>query len=163
MTNAESIKKEGLPVFAQWQAPEFEKYKKDSAWFLWAALAGLGLFAISLLMHNFVFAFLIVLIVLTIFIYARKEPNLINFKIDGQGIWIEEKLHEFNEIKSFWIFCRAPFKELSLHSQKRLLPFIKIPLGEKDCSEIRELLIKFLPEEKQEESILNNLSRFLKF
>jgi hypothetical protein len=163
MSNDEIIKTEGPPICVQWQAREFEKRNKNAKWFLSVAFGALIFITISLMMQNFIFAFLLILIVFTLFIYALKDPRLINFKIDEEGIWIDEKLYPFEELKSFWVFCRPPVKELSLHSKKWLLPFIKIPLGQQDCAEIRELLTQVLPEEKQEESTLDNVAKFLKF
>ncbi len=65
----------------QWQAPEFEKYEKGPGWFIILGISALVIFTIVLLMKNFIFAILIILAVFVIFIYALKEPRLINFKI----------------------------------------------------------------------------------
>jgi hypothetical protein len=104
------------------------------------------------------------LIVFTIYIYALKQPRIINFKISGKGITIEDKLYTYQELKSFWIFYEAPeIKELSIRSKKLLMPLIKIPLDEQDPTLIRRTLIKFIPEIKQEQSLVDIISRNLKF
>lgn len=147
-----------------WQAPEFEKYEKGPLWFIILGIVALIIFTISLLTKNFIFAFLIVLIVFAIFVYALKEPRIINFKIDGQGLYINEKLTPYQDLESFWIFYEPPkIKELSIKSKKWTLPLIKIPLAEQDPIAIRRALIKFIPEEKQEESLIDNLTKSLRF
>jgi hypothetical protein len=148
----------------EWQAPEFEKYEKGAGWFIALGIIALIFFTVVLLMKNFIFAILIVLIVFTIFIYALKQPRVINFKISGKGITIEDKLFAYQELKSFWIFYEIPdIKELSIRSKKWLMPLIKIPLEEQDPSSIRRALIKFIPEQKQELSLVDIIARNLKF
>jgi hypothetical protein len=148
----------------EWQAPEFEKYEKGTGWFIALGIIALIFFTIVLIMKNFIFAILIVLIVFTIFLYALKQPRIINFKISGKGITIEDRLFAYQELKSFWIFYEVPeTKELSVRSKKWMMPLIKIPLKEQDPSLIRRTLIKFLPEQKQELSLVDIIARNLKF
>jgi len=148
----------------QWQAPEFKKYEKGPGWFIILGISALLIFTIVLLMKNFIFAILIILAVFVIFIYALKEPRLVNFKISGKGITIDDKVYSYEELKSFWIFYELPqIKELSIRSKKWLMPLIKIPIEEQDPTLIRSALIKFIPEQKQEESVIDVVARNLKF
>jgi len=165
-TNQEEKKTGEQPelIDIQWQAPEFEKYEKGPGWFIVLGIFALIIFTIVLLMKNFIFAILIILAVFTIFIYALKEPRLVTFKISGKGITIDTKIYSYDELKSFWIFYQPPqIREISLRSKKTIMPYIKIPLGEQNPVEIRKILLKYLPERRHKESLIDNLSRSLRF
>ena len=153
-----------MPINIEWQAPEFEKYEKGKVWFVTAAIIALAVFTAALIMENFIFAFLIILAVFIIFIYALKEPRIVNFKIDSHGITIDKKLYTYQEIISFWIFYDPPhLKELTIKSKKFIAPLIKIPLADQDPVEIRQTLLKFIKEEKEEESLADIFARYLRF
>ena len=157
-------KKESEIINIQWQAPEFEKYEKGPLWFIILGAIALIVFTVSLLAKNFIFSFLIVLIVFAVFIYALKEPRIIKFIINGEGLYINEKLIPYQDLDSFWIFYQPPkIKELSIKSKKWSSSLIKIPLAEQDLVAIRRALIKFIPEKKQEESLVDNLTKSLRF
>jgi hypothetical protein len=50
---------------------------------------------------------------------------------------------------------------LSLHSKKTFLPYIQIPIGNANPIKIRETLLQYLPEIKQEFSALDRLERMI--
>jgi len=53
--------------------------------------------------------------------------------------------------------------ERIMNSKKLFMPTILIPLGDTDPNIIREHLLKFLKEERHEESITQTISRLLGF
>ncbi|MBI4709455.1 MAG: hypothetical protein HY764_04625 [Candidatus Portnoybacteria bacterium] len=148
----------------EWEAPEFENPEKGHWWFIIVGIVALAVFTIALLMSNFIFALLIVISVFIIFVFALKKPKIVKFKIDGSGIMIDEKLLSYRDLRSFWIFYDPPhIKELSIKSKKWLMTLIKIPLEQEDPSQIREALIKFIPEEEQEQSLIDVITRRIGF
>ncbi len=156
--------KENTLINIEWQAPEFEKHPKGIGWFIAVGIAALALFTISLLSKDYIFLITIILAVFTVFIYALKEPRSVTFKITGQGITIDDKNYRYSDLISFWIFYDPPeTKELSIRSKNWYMPMIGIPLGEQNPVALREILIKFIPEEKQEPSLINIISRALRF
>jgi len=159
----ENTKEKELVSF-EWQAPEFEKHEKGIGWFITAGVLALIIFTIALLMENFIFAFLIILAVFAIFIYALKEPRMIKFKIGSRGITIEQTLYTYEDLRSFWLFYDPPqLQELAIKSKKWLFPLITIPLAGENPIEIRKTLLRFLPEKKEEESLIDALTKYLRF
>lgn len=154
-----------LPSQIIWVAPEFEKKEKKSSWFFTGSLIMLALIAAAvLIMKSFLFAIIILLAGLTIFLYSKKEPNQVKFSLTGGGIKIDNISYPYPNLKSFWIFYAPPqIKYLSIESKKTALPFIKIPLGEQDPVEVRSFLVQFLPEKHQEESLIDTIARGLRF
>ena len=150
--------------YLKWTAPEFTQYSKSKSWFIVAGLIAGGLFLWALLTKNLLLALLIGLSYFSITVFALKKPRQINLAIIAKGIKIDKTLYEFDNLKSFWIFYEPPqVKELSLRSKKTIMPYIKIPLGEQNPVEVRRLLLKYLPERKHKESLIDNLARSLRF
>jgi hypothetical protein len=140
----------------EWEAPEFEKKDKTNSWFILPAIATIVLGIIAFATDNILFLILILLGFFTFYIYAKKEPRIISFKINEKGIEIDGKLHQFESLRSFWIFYNPPTeKEISIRSRKTSSPYIKIPLAEQNPNEIRKYLLKFLPEKRHKESLID--------
>jgi len=100
----------------------------------------------------------------TIALYGARPPRIISFSLSVEGVRIENRVYPYESLKSFWIFYHPPqIKELSVESQKMIVPQIKIPLGDTNPAEIRAYLQQFIPERQQEESLIDTAMRFLKF
>ncbi|MCX6730210.1 MAG: hypothetical protein NT058_01800 [Candidatus Portnoybacteria bacterium] len=140
-----NIEKEKIELKTfEWQSPEFDKKDKPNSWFIIPAIITIILGIIAFATDNILFLVLILLGFFTFYIYAKKEPRIINFKIDEKGVEIDNKLHQFESLRSFWIFYNPPTeKEISIRSKKTTFPYLKIPLAEQNPSEIRKYLLKF--------------------
>ncbi len=150
--------------YLEWSAPEFVQYSKNKSWFIIVGLITAGLFLWALLIKNLLFALLIGLSFFSLVTFALKKPRKIRLAITSKGIKIDKTLYSFDNLKSFWIFYEPPeVKELSLRSKKTIMPYIKISLAEQNPAEVRKFLIKYLPERKHKESLIDNLARQLKF
>lgn len=161
---AEPGKEERKKGSIEWSAPEFEYYRKNRSWFATVGVIAAGLFIWAVFSKNLIFAFLIILSCFSVIAFALKRPNYLNLAITPKGIKINKTLYAFDNLRSFWIFYQPPLvRELSVRSQKTIMPYIKIPLGEQNPVEIRRFLLKYLPEKKHKESLIDNLARQLKF
>lgn len=148
-------KKSTLQEF-KWQAPEFSKKEKNKSWFIVPGLITIGLSIFALLSENVLFLIAIILAFFVFYIYANKEPRVIKFKINEKGVEIDGKLHDFDSLRSFWLFYNPPEqKELSLCSRRTFLPYIRISLDKENPNEIRKFLLKFLPEKRHRESVID--------
>jgi len=100
----------------------------------------------------------------TVVLYAVRPPRTLKFHLTERGVLIEKTLYPWQSLKSFWVFYNPPLhKDLSLESKKAFMPYIKIPLGKTEPVKVREIVIKFLPEIEQEESLIDNLSHLARF
>jgi hypothetical protein len=150
--------------YLKWSAPEFRQYGKSKSWFIIVGLIAAGLFLWALLIKNLLFALLIGLSFFSVITFALKKPRDIQIAITSKGIKIDKTLYTFDNLKSFWIFYEPPeIEELSLRSKKTIMPYIKISLAEQNPAEVRKFLIKYLPERKHKESLIDNLARSLRF
>ena len=147
------------PVFT-WDAPEYEYIEKHPKWY-W--VMGIGLLAIivyAIITNSILMAITFILIGMLGYIYAERAPKIIRMEINPEGVAADKIMYEYDDLKSFWIFYEVEegFKVLSLHSKKTFLPHIHIPIGDANPILIREVLLNYLPEIRQEMNIVDRLS-----
>ena len=143
-----------------WRAHEYQKRDRSKSWFLAIGIVGGGASILSLIIGNYLFAFLILLIIAIIFMYEVKDPKEYEHEITRRGILIQNRLFDFPNLKSFWIFEHETGEnELSLESKKTLVPHVKVNLGGTDPESVRAALKQFIPEAHQEESLTDILAR----
>jgi len=148
----------------EWEAPEFEKTKKNKSWFIIPAVIAIILGIVALATDNILFLILVLLGFFIFYVYANKEPRIIKFKISERGIEFDNQMHDFESLGSFWIFYDPPMeKEISLRSKKTFFPYIRIPLGNQSPVEIRKYLLKFIPEKRHRESVIDIWMRRIGF
>ena len=150
-------------VLAHWQAPEFEMYERDKKWYLYVTLILLGIVSWAVYSNSPVMAITFILIGVVGYIYIQKEPRVLDFMITNDGIIVGREIYEFDNLESFWIFYEPPhIKILSLKNNSHLLPFVHIPVENEDPVHIRKILLEYIPEEKQEDGMLQGLERLLR-
>jgi len=128
------------------------------------ALLGIALIAYFAFSGNYLAAFFFLLAgMLVAYGIYQKKPREVICKIRVQGVQINRDLYPYETLKSFWIFYDPPHhQELSIRSRKAFTGgYIKISLGDEDPVKIREILIKFLPERKQEEALVDVFARLV--
>lgn len=139
-----------INALISWKVEDFEKKSRDFKFYLYFYLVLLFLTIYGLATENLLMSILIILFGFTFFLFEKKEPITINCAITKNGIFIQDYLHNYDSLKSFWIeYQPKGIKELSFKNNHFLFPHIKISLG-KDVNpvKLREHLIKFLPEEE---------------
>lgn len=114
----------------------------------------------ALFIGNYLLGIFIALAVFVLYVSGGGKSKVVKCAITPQGVKIENRVYEFSDIKSFWIFYDpADIKELSLESKKTMMPQIRAPLGDTDPIKLRETLLKFIPEKKHEESLTDIIGR----
>lgn len=164
--NIQPTKTESLSssVKLEWQAYEFEKREKDKNWFNILIILTALFFVVAIVLKNYTFSIVVLSAALCVYIYAKKNPRLIDFSISPRGVSMGNKPYPYSDLKSFWIFYDPPrIKELVIVSKKKIQPLIHIPINGQSPIEIRNFLLKYLREEEQEESIIDIFSDLIKF
>jgi hypothetical protein len=152
------------PLELSWQAPEYAQSKKSPDWYWAVGIITLGFFITALIFDNILFGVFMLLAGFTIALYGARPPRTITFTLSPGGIRIENRMYSYDTLTSFWIFYDPPhIKELSIESQKLVMPHIKIPLGAMNPAAVRSYLQQFLREKQQEESLIDIASKYLGF
>lgn len=147
------------PAFS-WEAFEYEYIEKHPKWYWIMGAILLGIIVYAIATNSILMAITFVLIGMLGYVYAEREPHKIRMEIGPDGIIADRIMYEYEDLKSFWIFYEidAGFKVLSLHSQKKFLPQIHIPIGDANPIMIREVLLNYIPEIRQEMTVVDRLS-----
>lgn len=157
-------KTESREAYIAWDAPEYERLAKGQLWFFALGFITLAVAGVTAYYGNYFFTLFILIAGALVGWFGVREPKKVHFAVTKEGIRLENRIYLFDELKSFWIFYEPPlFKELSIESRKAFMPYLKAPLGDADPDAIREVLAKFLPEEKQKESFITILSHLARF
>lgn len=151
-------------VIFEWEALEYDHLPKDKRWFVIGGAIAAVIILYGLFTANYFLSLLTIIAGFLVFVYAVRLPKMIYSAITSRGVQIGRRIFLYEDLNSFWIFYEAGgLKELSLESKKAVVPFIHIPLGEADPVQIRELLIRFVPERQHEESFTETIARLVGF
>lgn len=151
-------------ILAEWDAWEYEHAPKSRRWFVVGGLAAFALLLFSIVTGNLLFAVFVALASFVVYIYALRPPKLVRCLITPDGVQIGRRIFEFDQLKSFWIFYEVSgIKEISLESKKAVMPHIRIPLSGMNPVKIRQALVRYIPEIRQEESSADIIARILGF
>jgi hypothetical protein len=147
------------PIFA-WEAHEYEYIEKHPKWYWVMGTALLAIIVYAIITNSILMAITFIMIGMLGYVYAERKPKTIQMEINPEGVIVDKIMYEYDDLKAFWIFyeVEAGFKVLSLHSKKTFLPHIHIPVGDANPIIIRETLLNYLPEIRQEMTIVDRFS-----
>jgi hypothetical protein len=150
-------------VLAHWRAPEYEAYDRDRKWYIYMTLALAFIVGYAIYTNGIVMAITFILIGVVGYIHINKDPRILDFLITPEGVLAGREIYEFDNMLSFWIFYEEEGKKsISLHTKSHLVSYVHIPIHEENPAELQEILIKYIPEIKQEEGIVEIAERILR-
>ncbi len=153
-------------TLAIWSFPEFVKYERGTGWYFWAMACGVGLFLYAIFTGNFLFALIVVMVALVMFLdHSKKQPASLRFAITEDGLEMANDFIPWKDITKFWIIYEPPeVKRLYVQTKRISLGRLSIPLEKENPVKIREVLLKYLPEDltKESEATSDALRRILK-
>jgi len=152
----------------EWEAPEFAYTEKEPFWFLVGGLVAILLLLFALWQQNLLFVIFILIASATSFVWAKRKPETLTFKLNENGLRIRE--HDFypwSDLKYFALLVaheeRDRFAELIIRYDRKLNPFLKIHAPPEQLDELREFLLRYLPEEEYEEPFTDAIGRMIGF
>ncbi|MBU2228918.1 hypothetical protein KJ810_00765 [Patescibacteria group bacterium] len=149
----------------QWKFPEYEEHVRGFVWYIVTGIISISLLIYAIIVSNFLFAIIIVIVDLIILIQINRKPDRIDFKITDEGVVIGTSFTPYKNISNFWIVYNPPkVKTLYINYKATIRPDITIPLENKNPLRVREVLLQYIEEdlEKEEESNSEQIRKFLK-
>jgi hypothetical protein len=149
-------------IVYEWDIKEYEKYSRDRRWYIAMGVAAAFLILFAFFTANYLFALLIVLFGMIIFMSDMREPMSIPFAITNTGIIVGNKYYRYGELGNFWMIYNPPaVKNLYFTFNNVLRHRIQVPLLDYDPRPIREYLGQFLEEdlEQEEEPLSDKIAR----
>ena len=160
--DSEYLKEHSEDVIVSWRGPEYEVYKKSNRWYAGAASVLVLLVIYAIYANNPLMVIIFVLISFVGYSYLQTPPRVTDFAITYEGIIVGDRIYRYDDIHSFWIFYEPPHTRIiSLRVHGMLAPYVHIPLHQLDPVDVREALMNFIVEEKQEETIVDTVERVL--
>lgn len=154
-------------VLAEWDIDEFPKHERSRTWYVVALIIAGAFMLYAILSLNYLFAAIIIIVGVIIFMQNRREPQRLSLKIQEDGLAIgETTFYEWKIIKEFWIVYDPPdVKNVYFDFKTGIRPSISLPLEKQNPLNIRKILLNYLPEavDKENESFSDGLRRMLKF
>ncbi|MCX6800232.1 MAG: hypothetical protein NT091_03750, partial [Candidatus Falkowbacteria bacterium] len=135
-------------------------------WYISAGIISLVLLTYSFFTNNFLFAVLIIIALFIIILHSGEKPIEVKFILSTEGIVLGKKFTNYGDIKDFSVIYQPEHnvRRLYFEFKNTLKHRLSVPLVSENPLLIREILLKYLPEniERETEPLSENLSRFLK-
>ena len=152
-------------VVFDWVVNEYEKHERSKRWYVIMAVVGLGLLLFSVISGNYLFALVVVLFGIVLFLQDIQQPMEVAFAITEAGIVVGSTYYPFKEISKYWMIYSPPeVKNIYFSTNSILKHRLQVPLLDNDPRPIRDFLNQFLIEDldQEEEPLSDKLGRMLK-
>ena len=147
----------------EWQAPEYIHTEKSTDWYWIVGIISISIAIISIILNNFIFGILIIISAVTLSLYATRRPETVWVEIDNRSIIINETVHLFEDIDSFWVETRDAYPRVFIRLKKKISMYVVIMMGNADPEEVREKLSRHIPETEHTEPLLEKVLLYLGF
>lgn len=149
----------------EWQTPEFKPMHRGKVWYIVASTIFALLLIYALASQSITMAIAFITVAIIFALIEKKEPRMVNVQVTDLGVFYRGKFYPYHEINAFWIVYHPPFVEvlyLRLRKKKYFVN-IKIELNQENPAELRNLLMKEIPElEGAQEPTIDILTRLFK-
>lgn len=157
MEHADGIKE------LSWEAPDFIYHEKDVSWYWLSIIIATLLAAYGLWQKNFLFILFVVVAEIIIIGWARKWPTLFHFLLNERGVSINNKeISLWSELENFAILEMEEISEIAL-KKDGVASTLKLFAPNEKLKEIKDFLTRRLPETDHDESLIESISRAIKF
>lgn len=146
-----------------WHTYEYVYREKSADWFWAVGIIAVSMSVTAVLFGNVLFAIFLVLAFLSLMLYARREPDLLEIKLDHRGLQEGRTHYPFSSLESFWVEDRFGEVKIIIQSKKKLMPYIVIPIEGVEGDTVRDHLRRFLPEEEHAEPLAKKIMEYLGF
>ena len=147
----------------KWNTLEYLYKEKTADWYWIVAIVTISIALIAIILNNLIFAILVIVSSFTMSLFASKRPEIATVEINNSGITVGNTKYPYINLYSFWVETREIHPKIVLKSKKIFMPFIVILIDEVEPEQVREALLKYLPEEENVEPFLEKLLLYFGF
>lgn len=149
-------------ILHTWKIREYEVHSRPRMWYVFTVPIGLLLVIYGIFSGNFLFALIIILFAIIIFLQSHRDPISLPFSVTDLGVIVNNRFYPYTELKDFYIIYEPPdVKQLFIEPQSAWRPTLRVPLEDINPNEIRQSLRGHLLEdiEKEEEPFSDMFAR----
>jgi hypothetical protein len=152
------------PSEVTWSASEFIAHNKGIGWFVALAAVTVAIdIALYLLIKDVLTAVVVPVFAILFGITAARKPRVMEYRLNGVGLYIGSRFYPYGEFKSFSIQEDGAFASIVFSPLKRFMPPTSIYFGPDDEDKIFAVLSQHLPMEHLEHDFVDRLSRRIRF
>jgi hypothetical protein len=131
-----------------WEAPQHHHVEKGNDWFFALAIIDIALIIVAILIDNVLFALLIGIAGGVLAMSAAKRPAIVPYAVTVRGVRVEDELHPYTNLVSFYIDEEDPRgPQLLVKTNRRTIPLLVLPIPPEHVDDIESILKEKLPEE----------------
>ncbi len=145
----------------EWRGYDRVAQNNGPDWYWAVSIIALSIMVTSIVLNNLLFAILVVISTIALFLRTLQKPRLISYALTNRGLWTNKEFQPFTTFESFFVEEQEP--KLILKAKGLITPLSTIPLEDTDPQIIREFLAEFLPEVEQHEPISKRIMEYLGF
>lgn len=146
-----------------WQATEYIHQEKGAQWFvIFGIVLAVMLVVAIFLMRSPTFAVLLVVVAVTIVVFAKRPPRILSYSLSNKGLHIGDTLHNFANFKSFGVIHDGAEYSVMLIPTKRFQPGVSVYFPEESGEAIVDMLGSRLPMQDLKLDPIDKLTRFLR-
>lgn len=145
-----------------WQAYNRAPEKHTPDWYIAVSIIALSIMVTAILLNNILFAILVVVSTISLFLRTLQEPRLISYEITNRGLWTNKMFEPWSSFEVFYVTDLPPSR-LLMKSKSLTAPLSVIPLSECDPEMIREFLRDYLEERELQEPLAKRIMEYLRF
>lgn len=150
-------------ILLAWEADEFLHHDRTVVWYIMALIGIVLLIFYAIVTAAWSMAIAVALMGGVLYLYSHEAPTTRPIIITKLGVHFGHKYYSYHQLKSFWFINEPNYQALVLEVADKLNSQLMIQLHGQDMSEIRDVLLKELPEDEgKEESLIDRFGRFLK-
>ncbi len=127
--------------------------KKTPDWYWAVGIISVAIMIASILFNNILFAVFILIGTLTIFMYAKRDPDMIDIEITEEGVRAGRNVYPYSLLNSFFVDEQRDPPHLLLKSSGITNQLILIPIIKVDPQKVYDILKLQLEEEKLSEPL----------
>jgi len=132
-----------------WVAQEYIHPEKTPSWYVVFVLAALALIAIDVFVFkSWTFSLLVIVMSVALVVYSRRPPKDVQYTLSiSQGLYVGDKLYDFNDYKSFGVIKDGEHHSIMLIPTKRFGAGLSVYFPEDMGEQIVDILGSRLPME----------------
>ncbi|PIR76785.1 MAG: hypothetical protein COU32_00210 [Candidatus Magasanikbacteria bacterium CG10_big_fil_rev_8_21_14_0_10_42_10] len=139
-------------VVADWDVVEYDQHVRGTLWHVLTISFAIIFVIYALATDNFLFAIIIILAAIILFLQSAVEPGKVYFAITDLGIVLGNRFYNFNEFKAFYIIYTQEVQTIFFDTKSAMRPDLRIPMTEDvDPMDIRQMLQEVLEEDLEKE------------
>lgn len=149
-----------------WEIEEYTYYERSKKWYAIAITTAFLMLLFSFWGANFLFSMVVIIIALIVILHDGRRPDLVPVIISDEGIQVGRKIYLYDELQNFSILYKpkSDIKNLYFEFKNSIRQRISVPLKNTDPLQIREYLLRYLPEDLDRTTLplSETLARILK-